>query len=85
MKERESFMRRYVKNKSEYRKVDFESAKIKAAMQRRKESRKQPTSVALDPELILELKAEAKARGVPYQVLMRMFIIDGFKRLKRAS
>ncbi|HKU22197.1 MAG TPA: CopG family antitoxin [Terriglobales bacterium] len=78
-------MSRYVKNESEYRKVDFEPAKIKAAMKRRKESRKQPTSVALDPELILELKAEAKARGVPYQVLMRMFIIDGFKRLKRAS
>lgn len=85
MKERESFMSRYVKNESEYRKVDFEPAKIKAAMKRRKESRKQPTSVALDPELILELKAEAKVRGVPYQVLMRMFIIDGFKRLKRAS
>ena len=78
-------MHRYAKNESEYRRVDFESAKIKAAMKRRKESRKQPTSVALDPELILELKAEAKARGVPYQVLMRMFIIDGFKRLKRAS
>ncbi|MGA8182945.1 MAG: hypothetical protein WB819_04800 [Terriglobia bacterium] len=39
----------------------------------------------LGPELILELKAEAKARGVPCQVLMRMFIIDGFKRPKRAS
>ena len=78
-------MPRYVKNESEYGKVSFESVKIKAAMKRRKESRKQPTSVALDPELILELKAEARARGVPYQVLMRMFIIDGFKRLKRAS
>jgi predicted DNA binding CopG/RHH family protein len=78
-------MPRHMKNESEYGKLDFESAKIKAAMKRRKESRKQPTSVALDPELILELKAEAKARGVPYQVLMRMFIIDGFKRLKRAS
>jgi predicted DNA binding CopG/RHH family protein len=85
MKKRENFMRRYVKNEAEYRKVEFDSAKIKAAMKRQKASRKQPTSVALDPELILELKAESKARGVPYQVLMRMFIIDGFKRLKRAS
>lgn len=33
-------MPRYVKNESEYRKVDFEWAKIKAAMKRRKESRK---------------------------------------------
>jgi hypothetical protein len=41
--------------------------------------------VALDPQLVADLKAEAKARGVPYQVLMRMFIIEGFQRLKRAG
>ena len=78
-------MPRYVKNESEYRRVRFESAKIKAAMKRAGESRKQPTSVALDPKLVAELKAEATARGVPYQVLMRMFIVEGFKRLKRAG
>jgi len=71
-------MPRYVKNESAYRRVSFESRKIKAA-------RKQPTSVALDPQLVTELKAEARARGVPYQVLMRMFIVEGFKRLKRAG
>jgi len=38
-----------------------------------------------DPELEAELKAEANARGVPYQLLMRMFIIEGFKRLKRGD
>jgi predicted DNA binding CopG/RHH family protein len=78
-------MTRYVKNESAYGKVSFESAKIKAAVRRTRESRKQPTSVALDPQLVAELKAEAKARGVPYQVLMRMFIIEGFKRLRRAG
>lgn len=78
-------MARYVKNRSEYKEVSFESAKIKAAMKRAKESPKQPTSVALDPQLVEELKAEARARGVPYQVLMRMFIVEGFKRLRRAS
>jgi predicted DNA binding CopG/RHH family protein len=78
-------MPRFVKNNSEYRKVSFEAARIKAAAQRAKASRKRPTSVALDPQLITELKAEAEARGVPYQVLMRMFIVDGFKRLKRAG
>ena len=78
-------MPRYVKNESEYGKVGFESMKIKAAMRKTRAARKQPTSVALDPQLVEELKAEARARGVPYQVLMRMFIIDGFKRLKRAG
>lgn len=78
-------MPRYVKNESDYHRVSFEPAKIRAAHKRAGASPKQPTSVALDPELIAELKAEAKARGVPYQVLMRMFIIEGFKRLKRAG
>ncbi len=78
-------MRRYVKNESEYKRVGFESARVRAAMKRAGASRKRPTSVALDPQLIEELKAEARARGVPYQVMMRMFIIEGFKRLKRAG
>ena len=78
-------MPRYVKNESEYRRVSFESSKIKAAMKRTGAARKMPTSVALDPQLVAELKAEARARGVPYQVLLRMFIVEGFKRLKRAS
>jgi len=78
-------MRRYVKNESEYRQVRFEPAKIRAAMERARGPRKRPTSVALDPEFVEELKAEARARGVPYQVLMRMFIIEGFRRLKRAG
>jgi predicted DNA binding CopG/RHH family protein len=78
-------MPRYVKNESEYGKASFEAAKIRAAMRRTKAARKQPTSLALDPKLIAELKAEAKTRGVPYQVLMRMFVIEGFKRLRRAG
>jgi predicted DNA binding CopG/RHH family protein len=78
-------MPRYVKNESEYKQVSFETARTRAAMKRVKASRKRPTSVALDPQLIEELKAEARARGVPYQVLMRMFIIEGFTRLKRAG
>jgi len=44
--------------------------------------RKKPTSVALDPELLSELKEIADSKGLPYQVLMRMFIIEGLKRLK---
>jgi predicted DNA binding CopG/RHH family protein len=78
-------MPRYVKNEPSYDRVSFESGKIRAAAKRTAAARKQPTSVALDPHLIAELKDEAKARGVPYQVLMRMFIVEGFKRLKRAG
>jgi hypothetical protein len=78
-------MPRYVKSEPGYGKVSFQSAKIRAAAKRAAAGRKQPTSVALDPQLVAELKDEAKARGVPYQVLMRMFIVDGFKRLKRAG
>lgn len=78
-------MPRYVKNQTEYRRVSFEASQLKAAVKRAVASRKQPTSVALDPQLIAELKSEATARGVPYQVLMRMFIVEGFKRLKRAG
>jgi predicted DNA binding CopG/RHH family protein len=44
-----------------------------------------PTSVALDPRFVADLKKEAKARGIPYQVLMRMFIIEGFERMKKKS
>ena len=78
-------MRRYVKNESGYKQVSFEAGRIRRAMKRAGAARKRPTSVALDPQLIEELKAEARARGVPYQVLMRMFIIEGFTRLKRVG
>jgi predicted DNA binding CopG/RHH family protein len=78
-------MHRYVRNQPGYDKASFQSAKITAAAKAQKVSRKKPTSVALDPQLIAELKDAAKARGIPYQVLMRMFIIEGFERLKRAG
>jgi len=42
-----------------------------------------PTSIALDPRFIAELKKAAQARGVPYQILMRMFIVEGFQRMKK--
>ena len=58
----------------------FEKGKILAAAKRLKKKRKYPTSVALAEETIGELKALAEWRGVPYQVLMRMFILDGLHR-----
>jgi predicted DNA binding CopG/RHH family protein len=73
----------YVKSKKEYEKPNkLEPEKILAAMLRFKNSPKKPTSVALDEETIGELKELALNQGIPYQVLIRVFILDGIKRLK---
>lgn len=58
----------------------FDKKKILAAAKRLKKRRKLPTSIALEEGTINELKALAHWRGVPYQVLMRMFILDGLHR-----
>ena len=50
-----------------------------------KGARRKPTSIALEDDLLKELKAIAQKRGVPYQVLMRLLIADGVKRLKDAA
>lgn len=73
----------YVKSKSEYKKSNLlDAEKILAAMKRYKSSPKKPTSVALDEETIEELKRVAEKQGIPYQVLIRVFILDGLERLK---
>jgi predicted DNA binding CopG/RHH family protein len=63
-------------------KVDFESRAIIAGMSRLRGARRKPTSVALEEELLRELRAVADRKGVPYQVLMRLLIADGLRRLK---
>jgi hypothetical protein len=76
----------YVKSDKMYQKTSqFEGKKILAAAKRLKNRRKFPTSVALEAETIKELKALAEWRGVPYQVLMRMFILDGLHKSQSAS
>lgn len=67
-----------------YDKIDFDPKEIIAGMSRLKGSRRKPTSVALEKDLLDELKSLANKRGVPYQVLMRLLIADGIKRLKAA-
>ena len=83
-------MSRYVKNEKGYEKsfkADWTAVKkgLKKARAEAGEPRKVPTSVALDPRFVADLKKEAEARGVPYQILMRMFIIEGFQRLKKTA
>lgn len=68
----------YAKSLNEYRAASrFEKKKLLEAAKRLKKRRKLPTSVALEEETIKELKALAEWRGVPYQILMRMFILEG--------
>lgn len=64
---------------------ELEADKILAAMKRYKDSRKKPTSVALDERTIEELKLVAEKQGIPYQVLIRVLILDGLERLKKAT
>lgn len=76
----------YVKSKSEYKgPFELDAEKIVAAMRRYKESPKKPTSVALDQTTIEELKRIAKKQGLPYQVLIRVFILEGLERMKDAA
>ena len=76
----------YAKRLPEYeQEFELDSKKILAAMKRFKESPKKPTSVALDETTIQELKAIAATQGIPYQVLIRVFILDGLDRLRRAA
>jgi hypothetical protein len=71
----------YAKSLKEYEAgSEFEEEKLLEAVKRLRKKRRLPTSVALEAETIKELKAQAEWRKVPYQVLMRMFILDGLHR-----
>ena len=75
-------MKNHVKRLREYEKTSgFEEKKILEAMKRVDGGRK-PTSVALEERTIAKLKKIAKKKSIPYQVLMRMFIMDGIERIK---
>ncbi len=76
----------YVKSQKAYdAPFELDANKILTAMKRYKDSRKKPTSVALDENTIKELKKVADKQGIPYQVLIRVFILDGLDRMKKAS
>lgn len=77
-------MKRYAKRLKEYDQIDFDADEIIAGMSRLKGARRKATSIALEEELLKELKSVAAKRGVPYQVLMRLLIADGLKRMKKS-
>lgn len=72
----------YVKNKKSdlkmYKHLEFD-AKKSLAERKKRIATKKPTSVALDEETIAQLKELAEERGIPYQVLMRSYILKGLK------
>lgn len=76
--------KRYVKNNStpNYDQVEFDVQDASRGALEVIKKKKVPTSVALDRETILDLKAMAEERGIPYQVLMRSYILQGLKKDK---
>ena len=77
-------MKKYAKRSKAYDRIDFDTQSILEGMSRLKGSRRKPTSVALEEDLIKELKSLAQTRGLPYQVLIRLLIAEGVRRLKAA-
>ena len=78
-------MKRYAKTSKDYKRIDFDAETIIAGMRRLKGQRRKPTSIALEEDLLKELKSLAGKRGVPYQVLMRLLISEGVARLKKVA
>jgi predicted DNA binding CopG/RHH family protein len=74
--------KRYSKSLPEYDEVEFDEQSV---LNSRKIRRKMPTSISLPPEIVEELKKIATKKGIPYQVLMRSFIMEGLQRLKDLS
>jgi predicted DNA binding CopG/RHH family protein len=74
----------YVKSLEEYKDpFEFDAEAIIEAMGRMKKgSKKQPTSIALEAATIKSLKKVAAKMNLPYQILMRLFILQGLKRFK---
>jgi predicted DNA binding CopG/RHH family protein len=78
-------MTTYAKNEKAYQKVEFDAKSIKRAYDKRKKAKKFPTSVSLPEEVVAELKAIAQKKGVPYQTLMRMLIVEGLEKLRKSA
>ncbi len=73
----------YIKSEKGYEKIEFDQEAVKKAQ--KKINRKMPKSISLPPDVIEELKELAQEKGIPYQILMRSFIIEGLKRLKKVA
>ena len=89
-KKKQVMSKRYVKNVKGYEKTStFDKKKIAEAMKRLKAKKwhrlQLSTSAAWDPDLVAEIKVAAEEWSVPYQVMLSMFIVDGFKSWQKCA
>lgn len=77
-------MKKSVKRLKTYDRIEFDSKEILAGLSRLKGARRKPTSIALEEDMLRELKEVAAEKGIPYQVLMRLLISNGLKKLTAA-
>lgn len=75
----------YAKNDKTYKKIEFDAKAIKRAYEKRKKAKKFPTSISLPEDVVAELKTIAQKKGVPYQTLMRMLIVEGLEKLRKTA
>lgn len=76
----------YAKSLKEYdAPIDIDEKKILKSVSGIRKSSKLPTSVALEVSTIRGLKQLAEKKGVPYQVLMRMFIVEGLGKATKSK
>jgi predicted DNA binding CopG/RHH family protein len=73
------FVKNHKKDIEMYKDNSFEIEKSLKAREQKVRKKKLPTSIALDEDTILKLKSIAEDRGIPYQVLMRSYILKGLK------
>ncbi|MFZ9596703.1 MAG: hypothetical protein ACO3A2_11600 [Bdellovibrionia bacterium] len=74
-----------VKNDKGYSKIKFDPKAVEEAYSRRKSAKKFPTSINLPQDVVASLKKIAGKKGIPYQTLMRMLIIEGLEKLEKAA
>jgi len=81
---REVYMsKKFIKSEPGYDSVEFDEKKVVEGS--KNINRKMPTSVSLSPETVAELKLIAVKKGIPYQVLMRSFILEGLEKIKKSA
>jgi predicted DNA-binding protein len=85
VRKKDGFMpsKKVIRSEKEYDEVRFEKESAKKAQKRIR--RKMPTSISLPPEVVEELKELSEKKGIPYQVLMRSFILEGLERMKKSA
>lgn len=75
----------YAKSDKTYNKIEIDTKAIKRAYEKRKKAKKFPTSISLPEDVVAELKAIAQKKGIPYQTLMRMLIVEGVEKLRKSA